>query len=125
VVKEVTVTILWEETKLQPEELEDKCFLEDCEDNFDIIQPVPKEKKLYQSWLLCMVVVERGACVASLVLQAPLRLMTSRGSLPCGVSFRSHATQTSTSIWSGGRCSGAWKEHHWRIMESLSPLTSP
>jgi hypothetical protein len=49
VVKEVTVTILWEETKLQPEELEDKCFLEYCEDNFDIIQPVPKEKKPYQS----------------------------------------------------------------------------
>jgi hypothetical protein len=29
--------------------LEDECFLEECEDNFDIIQPVPKEKKLYQS----------------------------------------------------------------------------
>jgi hypothetical protein len=29
--------------------LEDECFLEECEDNFDIIQPVPKERKLYQS----------------------------------------------------------------------------
>jgi hypothetical protein len=27
--------------------LEDEGFLEECEDNFDIIQPTPKEKKLY------------------------------------------------------------------------------
>jgi hypothetical protein len=49
VVKEVTVTTLWEEAELQPEELEDEGFLEEWEDNFDIIQPAPKEKKPYQS----------------------------------------------------------------------------
>jgi hypothetical protein len=49
VVKEVTVTTSWEEAELQPEELEDECFLEECEDNFDIIQPAPKVKKPYQS----------------------------------------------------------------------------
>ena len=37
VVKEVTVTTSWEEGDLQSEELEDECFLEECEDNFDII----------------------------------------------------------------------------------------
>jgi hypothetical protein len=49
VVKEVTVTTSWEETELQPEELEDEGFLEECEDNFDIIQLALKEKKPYQS----------------------------------------------------------------------------
>ena len=49
VMNEVTVTTLWKEAKLQLEELEDKCFFEECEDSFNIIQPVPKEKKLYQS----------------------------------------------------------------------------
>jgi hypothetical protein len=49
VVKEVTVTISWEEVELQPEALEDEGFLEECKDNFDIIQPAPKEKKPYQS----------------------------------------------------------------------------
>jgi hypothetical protein len=49
VVKEVTITTLWEEAELQSEELEDECFLEECEDNFDIIQLILKEKKLYQS----------------------------------------------------------------------------
>jgi hypothetical protein len=29
--------------------LEDEGFFEDWEDNFDIIQPAPKERKLYQS----------------------------------------------------------------------------
>jgi hypothetical protein len=47
VVKEVTVTTSWEEAELQPKELEDECFLEECEDNFDIIQLAPKEKKPY------------------------------------------------------------------------------
>ena len=47
VVKEVTVTISWDEAELQPEELEDECFLEECEDSFNIIQPIPKEKKPY------------------------------------------------------------------------------
>jgi hypothetical protein len=49
VVKEVTVTTSWEEAELQLEELEDEGFLEEWEDNFDIIQPAPKERKLYQS----------------------------------------------------------------------------
>ena len=49
VVKEVMVTTLWKESELQLEELEDERFLKQCEDNFDIIQPVPKEKKPYQS----------------------------------------------------------------------------
>jgi hypothetical protein len=40
---------LWEEAEFQPEELEDDCFLEKCEDNFDIIQSIPKKKKPYQS----------------------------------------------------------------------------
>jgi hypothetical protein len=31
------VTTSWEEAELQLEELEDECFLEECEDNFDII----------------------------------------------------------------------------------------
>jgi hypothetical protein len=47
VVKEDTIITSWEEAELQPEELEDKGFLEECEDNFDIIQPAPKEKKPY------------------------------------------------------------------------------
>jgi hypothetical protein len=47
VVKEVMVTTSWEEAELQPEALEDESFLEECEDNFNIIQPVPKEKKPY------------------------------------------------------------------------------
>jgi hypothetical protein len=49
VVKEVTVTTSWEEVELQPEELEDEGFLEEWEDNFDIIQLAPKDKKPYQS----------------------------------------------------------------------------
>jgi hypothetical protein len=40
---------LWEEAELQPKELEDEDFLEEWEDNFDIIQPASKERKLYQS----------------------------------------------------------------------------
>jgi hypothetical protein len=44
-----TVTTSWEEAELQPEELEDEDFLEEWEDNFDIIQPTLKEKKSYQS----------------------------------------------------------------------------
>jgi hypothetical protein len=52
VVKEVTVTTSWEEAELQLEELEDEGFLEECEDNFDIIQPTPKKKKSYQSSFL-------------------------------------------------------------------------
>jgi hypothetical protein len=42
VTTEDMVTTSWEEAKLQPEELEDEDFLEECEDNFDIIQPTPK-----------------------------------------------------------------------------------
>jgi hypothetical protein len=34
---EDTVTTSWEEVELQPKELEDEGFLEECEDNFDII----------------------------------------------------------------------------------------
>jgi hypothetical protein len=49
VTTEDTVTTSWEETELQPEELEDEGFLEEWEDNFDIIQPAPKEKRPYQS----------------------------------------------------------------------------
>jgi hypothetical protein len=49
VMTEDTVTTSWEEAELQPEELEDKDFLEEWEDNFDIIQPALKEKKPYQS----------------------------------------------------------------------------
>jgi hypothetical protein len=37
VAKEDTVITSWEEAELQPEELEDKGFLGECEDNFDII----------------------------------------------------------------------------------------
>jgi hypothetical protein len=47
VTTEDTVTTSWEEVELQLEELEDEGFLEECEDNFDIIQPAPKEKKPY------------------------------------------------------------------------------
>jgi hypothetical protein len=47
IVKEVTVITSWEKAELQPEELEDEGFLEECEDNFDIIQLAPKEKKPY------------------------------------------------------------------------------
>jgi hypothetical protein len=46
---EDTVTTSWEEAELQLEELEDEGFLEEWEDNFDIIQPTPKDKKLYHS----------------------------------------------------------------------------
>jgi hypothetical protein len=46
---EDTVTTSWEEAELQPEELEDEDFFEEWEDNFDIIQPAPKEKRPYQS----------------------------------------------------------------------------
>jgi hypothetical protein len=46
---EDTFTTLWEEAELQPEELEDEGFLEEWEDNFDIIQPALIEKKPYQS----------------------------------------------------------------------------
>jgi hypothetical protein len=46
---EDTIITSWEEAELQLEELEDEGFLEECEDNFDIIQPAPKEKKPYQS----------------------------------------------------------------------------
>jgi hypothetical protein len=49
VTTEDTVTTSWEEAELQPEELEDKDFLEEWEDNSDIIQPASKERKLYQS----------------------------------------------------------------------------
>jgi hypothetical protein len=49
VTTEDTVTISWEEAELQPKELEDEGFLEEGEDNFDIIQPAPKDKKPYQS----------------------------------------------------------------------------
>jgi hypothetical protein len=49
VTTEDTVTTSWEEAELQPEELEDEDLLEEYEDNFDIIQPAPKEKKPYQS----------------------------------------------------------------------------
>ena len=43
------VTTSWEEAKLQLEELENEDFLEEWEDNFDIIQLVSKKKKPYQS----------------------------------------------------------------------------
>jgi hypothetical protein len=49
VTTEDTVTTSWEETELQPEELEDEGFLEEYEDNFDIIHSTPKEKKPYES----------------------------------------------------------------------------
>jgi hypothetical protein len=52
VTTENTVTTSWKETELQLEELEDEDFLEEWEDNFDIIQfiqPAPEEKKPYQS----------------------------------------------------------------------------
>jgi hypothetical protein len=61
---------------------------------------------ILKTWLLHMVVVvEKGVYGASLVQLAPLKLMTSKGSLPCGVNSRSHATPISTSIWCGGLCS--------------------
>jgi hypothetical protein len=43
-----------------------------------------------------VVVVEKGVYSASLVQLAPLKLMTSRRSLPCGVNSKSHATPIST-----------------------------
>jgi hypothetical protein len=49
VTAEDTVTTSWEEVELQPKELEDEDFLEEWEDNFDIIQPIPKERKPYHS----------------------------------------------------------------------------
>jgi hypothetical protein len=52
---------------------------------------------ILKTWLLLMVVVvEKGVYSASLVQLAPLKLMTSRGSLPCGVNSKSHATPIST-----------------------------
>jgi hypothetical protein len=42
-----TITTAWEEAELQREELEDEGFLEEWEDNFDIIQLAPKDKKPY------------------------------------------------------------------------------
>jgi hypothetical protein len=122
VTTEDAVTTSWEEVELQPEELEDEGFLEECEDNFDIRQRAPKEKKPYQSSFSfdCEDMAspyssggERG------VLRALLNSRTSRGSSPCGVSSRSPAILTSTPTWCGGRCLGAWKEPHWRIMENL------
>jgi hypothetical protein len=47
VTTEATVTTLWEEIELQLEELEDEDLLKEWDDNFDIIQPAPKEKKPY------------------------------------------------------------------------------
>jgi hypothetical protein len=46
---EDTISTLWEEIKSQPEELEDKYFFEEFEDNIDTLQPTSKESKLYQS----------------------------------------------------------------------------
>jgi hypothetical protein len=69
----------------------------------------PHSHLIVKTWLLRTVMVERGACGASLVLQAPLRLMTSRRSSPCGMSFKSHATQTSIPTWYRGHYSSAWK----------------
>jgi hypothetical protein len=45
VTTEDTVTTSWKVAELQPEELMDKDFFEEWEDNFDIIQPAPEEKK--------------------------------------------------------------------------------
>ena len=43
------VTTSWEEVELQPEGLEDEGFLDEWENNFNFIQPAPKETKPYQS----------------------------------------------------------------------------
>jgi hypothetical protein len=58
---------------------------------------------ILKTWLPHMVVVvEKGMYGTSLVQLVPLKLMTSRGSLPCGVNSRSHVTPISTPIWYEG-----------------------
>jgi hypothetical protein len=101
---EDTISTLWEEIKSQPEELEDKYFFEEFEDNIDTLQPTSKESKLYQSSfkfkdMANHMVVERGVCGNSLVPWAPLKLMISRGNLPYGVSSKNHAIPTLILTW--------------------------
>jgi hypothetical protein len=124
---------LWEEGEYQLEVLEDEYFPDECGDHFDVLQSIPQGRKPCQS-LFSLDFEDMASPYGggggkrvygtSLVQLAPLKLMTSRGNLPCGVNSRSHATPISTPTWYGGLCSVVWRMLHWQITGSLRPLTS-
>jgi hypothetical protein len=119
-----TIAIPWEEVESRQEGLEYEYFFEEVEDISDVPEPAPKEKKPYQS----------SFSVDCEDMTSPYGSSGERGE-------RRFSSATSTievddfkrefTMWYklqksrnpnfipymvGGRYSGAWKEHHWRIM---------
>jgi hypothetical protein len=114
-----------EEGENQPEVLENEYFPDECASmgiTLTSKNPVHRGRSpasLHFHWILktwlshMVVVVEKGMYGASLVQLAPLKLMTSRGSLPCSVNSRSQVTPISTPTWCGGLCLVVWRVLHW------------
>jgi hypothetical protein len=125
---EDTVSIPWKEVESQPEEL-GEYFFEEFEDSFDTQRPTLKENKPYQSSFEFEDMIspydggERDVQQFSGA-TGTIEVETSRGSLLCGVSSRSHAIPTSILTWCRGHCWGAWKGHLWPIMENLRQFIS-